>query len=48
MDKESLDNWQTIKDKLEEAGKTDNQYYRRACAIVAGKDDPMKHPDLEE
>ena len=40
MKKEERENWQLIKDALEEAGKTDCAYYTRAVAIVSGKDDP--------
>ena len=48
MDEEALNNWQKIKDKLEESGCTDNHYYRRACVIVKGGADPLEHPELEE
>ena len=41
MKKEERENWQLIKDALEEAGKTDCTYYTRAVAIVNGKDDPF-------
>ena len=49
MDKVSLENWQTIKDKMEESGNTDNFFYKRACAIVAGGSDPLevKEPTKE-
>ena len=42
MDKEELDNWQRIKDALEEADKTDTWYYKRAVAICSGKPDPLE------
>ena len=42
MDKTELENWQRIKDKMEESGSTDNFFYKRACAIVAGKNDPLE------
>ncbi len=41
MDKETMDNWLRIKESLEEAGATENFYYQRACAIVAGGKDPI-------
>ena len=48
MDEVSIANWQTIKDKMEESGNTDNMFYRRACAIVAGNPDPLEQPKLNE
>ena len=44
MDKTSKDNWQKIKDYFDTLPETkrDNMFYKRACAIVAGKDDPLK------
>ena len=41
MDKETIENWQKVKEALEEAGKTDSQFYKRAVAIVSGKPDPL-------
>ena len=41
MDNTELNNWQIIKDKMEESGNTDNFFYKRACAIVAGLPDPL-------
>tara|TARA_B100001287_G_scaffold276576_1_gene287960 strand:+ start:2865 stop:3032 length:168 start_codon:yes stop_codon:yes gene_type:complete len=41
MDKTSYENWVRVKEAFEESGNTDNFYYRRACAIVGGKPDPM-------
>lgn len=35
-------NWQKVKDALEKAGKTNCEFYRRACAIVRGEPDPLK------
>ena len=43
MDKETRENWERIKVALEEAEKTDTQYYRRAVAIVNGSADPMEN-----
>ena len=42
MSQEERDNWQRIKDSMEEKGTTDNYFYKRAVAIVEGKDDPLK------
>ena len=38
------DNWQRIKDYFETLPKhkRDNMFYKRACAIVGGKDDPLE------
>lgn len=41
MDKETRENWQKIKEALEEAGKTDCMFYKRAVAILAGRPDPL-------
>ena len=42
MDKTERENWQKVKEALEEAGKTDSYYYKRAIAILAGEEDPLK------
>jgi hypothetical protein len=42
MSKEERENWQRIKDAMEESGNTENHYYKRACAILSGEDDPLK------
>jgi len=42
MSQEERDNWQRIKDSMEEKGTTDNYFYKRAVAICEGKDDPLK------
>ena len=41
MSEEERNNWQRIKDAMEEKGTTDNYFYKRACAIVEGKKDPL-------
>lgn len=41
MDARDLENWRKVKAALEAAGKTDNWYYRRAVAILAGRPDPL-------
>ncbi len=33
--------WLKVKEALEQAGKTDCMYYRRAVAILDGKPDPL-------
>jgi|TARA_R100000322_G_scaffold49479_1_gene31161 hypothetical protein len=48
MDKETKENWQRIKEALEEADKTDSFYYHRACAIVEGKPDPLELKSKKE
>ena len=47
MDKESVENWQRIKDYFETLPdhKRDNMFYRRAVAICGGSNDPLEdHP----
>jgi len=41
MDKTEIENWRKVKAALEEAGKTDSFFYKRAVAILAGKNDPL-------
>lgn len=41
MDAQTLENWRRIRDAMEAAGKTENQYYKRAIAILAGRPDPF-------
>lgn len=45
MDPDTLNNWRKIRDHMERVGKTDNHYYRRAIAILAGKPDPFDRYD---
>ena len=48
MNQEERDNWQRIKDAMEENGTTDNFFYKRAVTIVAGGKDPMEPLPTEE
>jgi len=48
MHPDELANWKKIKEEFEASGNTDNQFYQRACVIVAGKPDPLKLPELSE
>jgi len=48
VDQQTRANWQRIKDVLEAAGKTDNHYYRRALAILAGSPDPFDQNPLSK
>ena len=41
MDNHEIENWRKVKEALEDAGKTDTYYYKRAVAILAGGDDPL-------
>lgn len=41
MDKTEIENWRKVKAALEESGKTDSFFYKRAVAILAGKNDPL-------
>jgi hypothetical protein len=42
MDKHTFENWKKVKQALEDAGKTDSMFYRRAVMILAGKPDPLR------
>jgi hypothetical protein len=42
MNKAEKENWKKIKVALEEAGKTDCYFYKRAVAICKGNEDPLK------
>jgi hypothetical protein len=44
MDAHERENWRKVRDALEAAGKTDNWYYKRALAILAGRPDPLADP----
>ena len=48
MSTEERENWQRIKTHMESVGKTDSQFYTRACAIVAGNPDPIEPLPTEE
>jgi len=39
MDARTRENWRRVKEHLERAGKTDNQYYKRALKILSGQPD---------
>jgi len=39
MDAQTRENWRRVKEHLERAGKTDNQYYKRALKILSGQPD---------
>ena len=41
MDRDEIENWGKIKAHMEAVGNTDNFYYRRACAILSGQQDPL-------
>lgn len=41
MDDETLHNWYKIKTHLEQVGKTDNMFYKRAVSITTNKTDPL-------
>jgi hypothetical protein len=40
MDQHTRDNWRKVKKGLEEQGMTDCDFYRRACLICSGMNDP--------
>ena len=42
MDAATLNNWRLIKEMLERQGKTDCLFYKRAIAILAGRQDPYR------
>jgi len=41
VDRKTVENWLRIKKALENAGKTDCMFYKRAVAILSGKPDPF-------
>ena len=41
MDQHIYDNWMKIKETFEKSGNTNNMFYKRACAIIKTKKDPM-------
>lgn len=41
MDYKTLENWKKVKLALEKAGKTDCMFYKRAVAILSGRQDPL-------
>ena len=42
MSEDERSNWKKIKEALEEAGKTDCYFYKRAVAICNGGKDPLE------
>jgi len=42
MNQTERDNWEKVKKALEEAGKTDCYFYKRAVAICNGGKDPLE------
>jgi len=46
LDSYDLELWNKIKTALEEAGKTDTHYYKRAVSILSGAGDYMSHPSM--
>jgi hypothetical protein len=45
MDTNEFNNWAKIKKSMEESGKTDNEFYKRACIIVKTGHDPKSKRD---
>jgi hypothetical protein len=41
MDQHTYDNWVKIKETFEKSGNTNNMFYKRACAILKFRVDPM-------
>ena len=41
MDQYTYDNWKKIKEKMEERGTTENDFYKRAVEIMRTRKDPM-------
>lgn len=42
MDSRTLENWKKIKEVMEQSGNTQNNFYRRACAILQTAKDPFE------
>ena len=43
MSEAERENWEKVKIALEEAGKTDCYFYKRAVAICKGGEDPLQY-----
>jgi hypothetical protein len=43
MDDHTYQNWVKVKGAFEASGNTDNMFYKRACAIVSTRKDPLAH-----
>jgi hypothetical protein len=43
MDDNTFKNWVKIKEQMESSGKTNNTFYKRACAIISTGKDPMEN-----
>ena len=41
MDDYTYENWVKVKAAFEASGNTNNMFYKRACAIVSTRKDPM-------
>jgi ribosomal protein S19E (S16A) len=41
MDEHTYANWVKVKETFEASGNTDNFFYKRACAIVRDRKDPL-------
>ena len=48
MDIPEFENWQRIKEHMEKTQTTDNYFYKRAVAILAGKADPLSKFDTTD
>jgi len=46
MDESTRENWKKVKTSLEQAGKTDCFFYKRACAIATGGSDSFNREGL--
>lgn len=43
MDDHTYSNWVKVKETFEASGNTDNIFYKRACAIMQTKKDPLEN-----
>lgn len=41
MTEREIENWKKIKEVMEETGKTDNMFYKRAVEILRSGNDPL-------
>ena len=46
MTEQEKHNWKKVKDALEQSGKTDCFFYKRAVAICDDKPDPLQLKDM--
>lgn len=46
MDKEQIEKWRKVKEALEQAGKTDSFFYKRALSVIKTGVDPEENSSV--